>query len=193
VFGLFKPSGPTLSGNKTILKLPLIADYAAWKSLRVESRNELTPFEPRWPQHELTRSAFIARVRQANILAAGGEAFQFLIFNKDCLDLLGGITLGNIRRGAAQTGEIGYWLGTKYCGQGSMHDAVATVLNFAFLNLRLHRVEAACIQINVRSIALLQHCGFHYEGSARNYLEIDGRRQDHHLYACLPHDVSTDQ
>ena len=189
MFGLLKPSGPILEGQNIILRLPAKADFSAWKILRFESRAELTPYEPRWPEHELTRSAYSARVKQAYNLAIEGEAFQFLIFDKRSTTLLGGITLGNIRRGAAQTGEIGYWLGTKFCGQGFMRDAVFTVLKYAFVNLRLHRVEAACIQGNARSVALLQHCGFHYEGSARAYLEIDGRRQDHHLYACLPSDV----
>jgi [ribosomal protein S5]-alanine N-acetyltransferase len=189
VFGLFKPSGPIIEGQKTVLRLPMNGDLTAWKTLRHESRAELKPYEPSWPAHELSRSGFIARVKQAKTLASDREAFQFLIFTKNSSVLIGGITLGNIRRGSAQTGEIGYWLGTKYWGQGYMRDAVLTVLKFAFDNLRLHRIEAACIQSNIRSIALLQHCGFHYEGSARAYLEIDGRRQDHHLYACLPSDV----
>ena len=189
MFGLFKQSGPILEGEKVVLRLPSNADFSIWKSLREESREELTPYEPRWPSYELSRSAFIARVKQAQVLAKENEAFQFLIYAKEGSALLGGITLGNIRRGAAQTGEIGYWLGTKYCRQGYMRDTIFTVLKFAFLNLRLHRVEAACIQSNIRSIALLQHCGFHYEGSARAYLEIDGRRQDHHLYARLASDI----
>ena len=189
MFGLLKSPGPVLSGLITDLRLPVNSDFTVWKSLREKSCAELTRYEPRWPEQELSRSAFNERVKQAKMLAKQNEAFQFFIFAKGGSEFLGGITLGNIRRGAAQTGEIGYWLGTEYCGKGYMRDAVRAVLKFAFLNLRLHRVEAACIQVNTRSIALLQHCGFQYEGSARAYLEIDGRRQDHHLYACLPSDV----
>ena len=189
VFGFFKAQGPVLFGKQIELRLPASRDFSAWQALRQESRGELAPYEPRWASHELTRAAFVSRVRQARSLAGGQEAFQFLIFQQSRETLLGGITLGNIRRGAAQTGEIGYWLGTKFYRLGYMRDAVSTVLNFAFSNLRLHRVEAACIQDNLRSVALLKHCGFHYEGSARAYLEIDGRRQDHHLYACLPSDI----
>jgi [ribosomal protein S5]-alanine N-acetyltransferase len=189
VFGFFKARVPVLTGEKTEIRLPSRQDYLAWQALRQESRAELIPYEPRWATHELSQPTFASRVRQAKLLAEDNEAFQFLIFDKAASMLLGGITLGNIRRGAAQTGEIGYWLGTRHYGQGYMRDAVSTLLKFAFLNLRLHRVEAACIQDNIRSIALLKHCGFHYEGFARAYLEIDGRRQDHHLYACLPSDV----
>jgi [ribosomal protein S5]-alanine N-acetyltransferase len=189
VFGFFKPQGPVIMGKTVKLRLAKAQDFVAWQALRRESRADLKPFEPQWAIHELSRSAFAVRVRQARALAAGNEAFQFLIFQKSNSALLGGITLGNIRRGPAQTAEIGYWLGTKYYGQGYMRDAVCAVINFAFLNLRLHRIEAACIQTNLRSIALLEHCGFHYEGSARAFLEINGHRQDHHRYACLPSDV----
>jgi [ribosomal protein S5]-alanine N-acetyltransferase len=189
VFGFLKARGLVLAGEKTELKLPAAQDFAAWQALRQESRAELTPYEPRWAGHELTHQAFASRVRQAKSLAKDSEAFQFLIFEKNQQTLLGGITLGNIRRGSAQTGEIGYWLGTRFYRQGYMRDAVCTVLNFSFSSLHLHRVEAACIQDNLRSIALLQHSGFHHEGTARAYLEINGRRQDHHLYACLPSDV----
>ena len=189
MFGFGKTQGPQLKSANIVLRLPVQSDFTQWSALRLESRAELTPYEPRWPDHELTRAAFLKRVRQAKFLADEGEAFQFFIFKSNNTALLGGITLGNIRRGAAQTGEIGYWLGTRFCGQGTMRVAVSTVLRHAFTNLRLHRVEAACIETNQRSIALLQHCGFHYEGSARAYLEINGQRQDHHLYACLPSDV----
>jgi ribosomal-protein-alanine N-acetyltransferase len=66
-----------------------------------------------------------------------------------------------------------------------MSDAVVTALRFSFLTLRLHRIEAASIADNHKSVALLQRCGFRHEGTARNYLEINGRRQDHELFACL--------
>ncbi len=193
VFGLFEPHGPVLTGKMIELRLPVAKNYAEWKALRQESRAELTLFEPRWADHELTRTTFIDRVRLAKMLAQTQQSFQFFIFEgPDGTSggaLLGGITLGNIRRGAAQTAEIGYWLGTRHVGKGFMRDAVATLLAFAFSSLHLHRIEAACIQGNARSIALLQHCGFHYEGCARAYLEINGQRQDHHLYACLPTDI----
>jgi [ribosomal protein S5]-alanine N-acetyltransferase len=192
LFGIFKATGPVLQGKSVELRLPAARDFSEWKLLRENSRAELVPFEPNWATHELSRAAFRARAKQARTLAAANEGFQFFIFETSNSALVGGITLGNIRRGAAQTGEIGYWLGTEFRGQGFMREAVSTIQKFAFVNLRLHRIEAACIQTNTKSIALLQHSGFHYEGSARAYLEINGRRQDHHLYACLPNDISGD-
>jgi [ribosomal protein S5]-alanine N-acetyltransferase len=189
MFGLFKPSGPVVRGKSVVLRLPSIGDFEAWSNLRAQSRSELRPFEPRWAEHDLTRSAFAARVRTAARLAEAGDAFSFLIFEAKGEALAGGITLGNIRRGAAQAAEIGYWLGTPFLGRGRMTDAIGAILQFAFTNQRLQRVEAACIQNNARSEAVLLRCGFHHEGLARQYLEIDGRRQDHKLFARLASDA----
>ncbi|MCU0831826.1 MAG: GNAT family N-acetyltransferase [Rhizobiaceae bacterium] len=189
MLGLPWPRGPVLSGQGVMLRLPEKRDHAAWAALRAESEAELRPYEPRWSDTELTKAAFGARVKAAQRLAQDGVSFQFLVFDRRGEPLFGGVTLGQIRRGAAQSAQIGYWLGTRHHGAGHMSDAVVTVLRFAFHTLCLHRVEAACIAGNTKSIALLERCGFTHEGTARAYLEIDGHRRDHELYACLASDV----
>jgi ribosomal-protein-alanine N-acetyltransferase len=55
----------------------------------------------------------------------------------------------------------------------------------------LERIEAGCIPGNMRSIRLLEAIGFRQEGIMRGYLEIDGRRQDHILFAMLRQDFET--
>jgi [ribosomal protein S5]-alanine N-acetyltransferase len=189
VFGFLKAQGPQLSGARVFLRLPANGDFRAWAELRAQSRDELVPFEPRWSAHELTRAAFSARVRVAERLAEDGAGYNFLIFEQPGGVLAGGITLGNIRRGAAQAAEIGYWLGTPFSGRGLMTEAVGAVVHFAFNSQRLQRVEAACIQENTRSETLLKRCGFHYEGVARQYLEINGSRRDHRMHARLATDA----
>jgi ribosomal-protein-alanine N-acetyltransferase len=59
---------------------------------------------------------------------------------------------------------------------------------FSFNNLRIHRLEAACITTNAASIRLLEKSGFQREGYARQYLCINGMWQDHLLYARLRDD-----
>lgn len=189
VFGFLEPKGPVLTGTKTLLRLPKAQDFAQWQTIRLASRAELAQYEPASGQQQLSKPEFALRVKQASVLAKAGQAFQFFIFEKSSLQMLGSLTLGNIKRGASQTGEIGYWLGTSYRKHGYMRDAVSTVIDFSFNTLHLHRIEAACIPSNLRSIALLQFCGFKYEGFARAYLEINGHRQDHNLYARLSSDV----
>ena len=102
--------------------------------------------------------------------------------------MLGGITLSNVRRGVTQSGTIGYWVGEEFTGNGYMTAAVSLLLSWAFNDLNLHRVEAACIPGNGPSRTLLQNCGFTEEGYARNYLRIAGEWQDHVLHAILSTD-----
>src|SRR5918995_247466 len=64
-------------------------------------------------------------------------------------DLVGGLTLANVRRGVAQAGSLGYWMGEPHARRGFMTAAVNALIPFAFGGLRLHRLEAACIPSNV--------------------------------------------
>ena len=84
---------------------------------------------------------------------------------------------------------MGYWIGEPYQRCGLMSDAVRAVVPFAFDILNLHRVEAACLPSNQRSINLLRGCGFTEEGYARRYLKINGVWQDHVLFAILSEDL----
>nr|WP_323748855.1 GNAT family protein [Chelatococcus asaccharovorans] len=66
---------------------------------------------------------------------------------------------------------------------------VRAALRFAFIDLGLQRVEAACLPNNMASIGLLEKAGFQREGYARRYLCIAGVWQDHLLFACLKDDL----
>ena len=102
--------------------------------------------------------------------------------------LMGGLTLGQVRRGVAQTTTLGYWMGKPHAGKGYMAKAVRAAAGFAFQTLRLHRIEAACLPHNTASIRLLEGVGFTREGYARAYLKINGVWQDHVLYGLLEND-----
>jgi ribosomal-protein-alanine N-acetyltransferase len=69
-----------------------------------------------------------------------------------------------------------------------MTAAVNAIVPFAFGTLKLHRVEAACIPANLASVRLLEKAGFTREGFARQYLCINGKWQDHLLFARLKDD-----
>ncbi len=80
---------------------------------------------------------------------------------------------------------LGYWMGVHHAGKGHMLKAVPAVLDFAFHDLKLKRVEAARLPRNITSINLLKKSGFGEEGYAREYLEINNVREDHILFAIL--------
>jgi [ribosomal protein S5]-alanine N-acetyltransferase len=88
--------------------------------------------------------------------------------------LLGAITLDNIRRGPAQAATLGYWIGEIHARQGYMREAIGAVVHYAFRELDLSRVEAACLPENAASRGVLEKAGFKYEGVAQSYLQIAG-------------------
>jgi ribosomal-protein-alanine N-acetyltransferase len=180
---------PAIDGDSVTLRVPQMVDFAEWAALRELSRDFLTPWEPIWPADDLTRGAFRRRVRRYAEDLRADQAYAFFIFRKFDNALVGGLTLANVRRGVAQAGSLGYWMGAPYAGRGHMTSAVLALIPFAFGPLRLHRLEAACIPSNAASIRLLEKTGFVREGVARQYLCINGLWQDHLLYARLEADT----
>jgi ribosomal-protein-alanine N-acetyltransferase len=182
---------PSIAGDGVTLRTPHTPDFSEWAALRDASRDFLTPWEPTWPSDDLTRSAFRRRIRRYTEDLRTDQGYAFLIFRRSDDVLVGGLTLANIRRGVAQAGSLGYWMGLPHIRKGYMTAAVRAVIPFAFGTLRLHRLEAACIPTNAGSIKLLESTGFLREGYAREYLCINGIWQDHLLYARLKDAVAS--
>ena len=176
-----------LETERTVLRLPAHSDYNAWTALRIESRDFLTPWEPVWSADHLSRKSFTNRVYWAARASKGGTALPLFVLRRDGV-LLGAITLDNIRRGPAQTGTIGYWIGKPFARHGFMGEAIGALVHHAFVELDLSRVEAACLPENVASRGVLEKSGFKYEGVAQSYLQINGRWRNHVLYANLRND-----
>ena len=181
---------PAIVGEGVVLRTPQMSDYAEWAALREASREFLAPWEPTWPADDLTRASFRRRVKRYSEDQRADLTYAFFVFRRLDDVLLGGLTLANIRRGCAQAGSLGYWMGASHARRGYMTAAVNAVIPFAFGTLKLHRIEAACIPANTASVRLLEKTGFEREGVARQYLCIDGIWQDHLLYAKLESDPS---
>lgn len=184
----FSEPPPAIVGPGVLLRAPQAADYSEWAALRQESRDFLTPWEPIWPDDDLTRAAFRRRLRRYAEDQRYDQAYPLFLFRSSDGALLGGLTIANVRRGVAQAGSLGYWIGVRFARQGYMTAGVRTVIPFAFRTLNLHRLEAACIPSNTASTRLLEKTGFVREGYARAYLCINGAWQDHLLYARLSDD-----
>ncbi len=178
-----------IRGDGVFLRPAEMRDFDSWARLRERSRQFLVPWEPTWPADDLTRASFRRRLRRHSEEIDNDEAYPFLIFRDGDNVLLGGLTLGQMRRGVAQAATLGYWMGEPFAGKGYMARAVRAAAGFAFATLRLHRVEAACLPHNEASVRLLERVGFQREGYARAYLRINGAWQDHFLFALLETDT----
>ncbi|MEM9736591.1 MAG: GNAT family protein [Pseudomonadota bacterium] len=176
---------PDISTERLVLRPPQMRDHAPWARLRRESRAFLVPWEPAWSRDHLTMRAFRNRVSWAERSIRAGEAWPLFLVNRQTEEILGGVTLSNIRREPAQAGTLGYWIGERHARQGYMAEALGAVRDFAFGPLDLSRLEAACLEENAASRRLLERCRFKYEGVAQAYLQINGRWRNHVLYAAL--------
>ena len=180
-----KDIGTALFGPDIALRTPEMRDYEQWMELRVSSENFLRPFEPAWSADDLTKRSFRKRLDFYNKGQKDGSSWSFFVKSRHDQQLLGSLTLSNIRYGVISSGSLGYWIGQQYARNGHMSEALSVLLPFAFKTLNLHRLEAACLPDNHASIALLQKSGFQQEGVARKYLQINGVWQDHLLFALL--------
>ena len=174
-----------LENGTVMLRLPRQSDHDEWAALRGESRGFLEPWEPTWARDELSAAAWRERLRRYRSDRDNGSALPLLIFDARTGRMAGGITLSNIHHGVAQSAAIGYWMGMRHAGRGLMPSALELVVRHGFGPMRLHRLEAACIPHNIRSVRVLEKTGFAREGLLRSYLKINGVWQDHLLYARI--------
>jgi ribosomal-protein-alanine N-acetyltransferase len=178
-------SGLRIEGQGVVLRPPRASDYSEWRELRARSKDFLQPWEPTWPEDDLSRAAFRRRLSAYSRDREAGVAYPFFVYRASDGVLTGGITLSNIRRGVAQMGSVGYWCGQPHTRQGQTLAAVRALTLFSFRTLALHRLEAACLPHNDASRRLLNQAGFSEEGLASAYLKINGVWRDHVLFGLI--------
>src|SRR6478752_5307148 len=123
---------PVLMGQRVTFRAPRTSDYTAWRDLRRASRDFLRPYEPRWTDSDLGQRVYASRLKRGREEAKAGTDYAFFIFTRSEGELVGGITLSNVRRRAAQFVNLGYWMGHTFAGKGFMTEAVGLVVPFCF-------------------------------------------------------------
>ncbi len=159
-------------------------DVEALTALYVENRQYLAPWQPLRPDAYFTRAGQTAAVDAALADRASGTAVSLVVLGT-LGEVVGTVTLSSIIRGAFQSCSVGYWLAERARGQGLATAAVREAADLAFGDLRLHRIQAETLRHNRRSQRVLERLGFEQYGTARSYLRIAGRWQDHVLYQLL--------
>ena len=177
-----------LIGKKVFLRYPETKDWKEWAELRQKSRKFLQPWEPHWPKNYLTKDFFEQLVNQTHISIKNKTSYIYFIFHRVSKTLVGGINLTNMKNKLYKSITIGYWMGINFAGKGYMQDSIKNVCSFCFDDLKVNRIEAACLPKNIASKMVLIKSGFVIEGYAKKYLEINGKFEDHILLAKLKGD-----
>ncbi len=177
------PVRPVWHDAPVRIRLVQPSDAPALARLVIDNRDFLAPWEPVRGEEYFTEAGQSAGIEESLVRHAAGLVVPYVILDDEAV--VGRINLNNIVRGAFQSASVGYWLSEHVGGRGYVTQAVAEVVDRAFSDLGLHRLEAGTIPDNVRSQAVLTRNGFEQFGYAPRYLSIAGRWQDHLLFQRL--------
>ncbi len=201
-------SGAVREGARVFIRHPRAADEAEFVRVRTASWETLRMWEPTPPgkdEPEPDQSKTFERILWSSNTS---ESQRFFICLKAAEAseastpptgphsanatgtaghalIIGQVSLNHIGYGALMGATAGYWMASAFEGKGLMAEGLSLALDFAFINLKLHRVEANIIPRNTRSIALVERLGFRYEGTATGLVRINGAWEDHARYAML--------
>jgi RimJ/RimL family protein N-acetyltransferase len=143
---------------------------------------EVTRYWSRPPMTHLARARTLVRDIRAGYRS--GDSLQLGVERNSDEILIGTCTLFHFYPNCRRA-EIGYALGSTYWGQGFMHEALQTLLTFAFEDLSLHRLEADIDPRNAASARSLERLGFVWEGHLRERWIVADVISDSDVYGLL--------
>lgn len=169
-----------VTAERVFVRAPRASDEREFLALMRDSRD----FHQRWasaPTDPLRFAAYLEDCRRPDFQA-------FLVCRTADGQIVGFFNLSQITRGSLQSAYLGYAAVAIYARQGYMREGLELVLRAAFVDLRLHRLEANIQPGNVASLALVRGAGFRREGFSPRYLKIGGHWRDHERWALLADD-----
>jgi ribosomal-protein-serine acetyltransferase len=125
-------------------------------------------------------------LRNAYINFLKRESFRFLIFRKDSKDFIGVTSFEGVNWDIPKC-HIGYWINTKYSGNGYMLEAVKGLTELGLNLIKFKRIEIRCESTNFKSRSIPEKLGFELEGILKNEdLSANGSRlTDTCIYAIF--------
>jgi [ribosomal protein S5]-alanine N-acetyltransferase len=172
--------------ERLVLRPPRTGDVVEIRRLLRANNEHLRPWNPAPPPHEDPTS--ITEVSNTVLRNRRdwkhGAGYVFMVAERETPSrFVGKIALSGIMRGAMHGAYLGYWVAAESQGHGVATEAIGAVLDFAFGPANLHRVQAAIMPRNERSLRVVEKLGFRREGVAERYLQIAGKWEDHVLFA----------
>lgn len=173
---------PVILNDQEITLRPLrFRDRVKWNQVRAENREWLSPWEATIPpissESYKELPSYYEMVRILNHEARHGRSLSFALWSEK--NLIGQISLGGIIYGAMRGGHIGYWIDRNFANRGYTTRAVELLTQYAFDELKLHRIEINLRPENASSRRVAEKAGFILEGERPRYLHIDGQWRDH--------------
>jgi ribosomal-protein-alanine N-acetyltransferase len=167
------------------IKLGAVSDAPFLSSFYIKNAAHLAPWEPWRSPGFHARAAWAERLKYREQEQREGRGYYFLAYDDAGEAIIASCSLTGIARGPLEAGYMGYSVDRDYQGRGVMKELCLHVIDYAFDTIQLHRIMANYMPDNERSGNLLKRLGFEREGYAKQYLQINGRWEDHVLTALI--------
>lgn len=169
-----------LKGNNIELKILTPEDSKDVFDYYIRNKEYLEPFEP-----IREKSFYTLEVQTQNLIESykqflNGTNIEFGIYKNK--QFIGKIRLSNVVRGIFKNAFVGYSIDEMEQSKGYMKEALKLVLDYAFEDMELHRIEATTLLDNEKSQRVLISCGFKEVGISEKYLFINGKWRDHKIF-----------
>lgn len=176
--------------TKRLVIRPLeLRDFENWRQAFSSLRPAQTPWdETNWKASELTRAKFKQLLLRQKREMREGSYYNFAVFRADDGIMIGNVSLMEVQRGPHQSAYLGYRILNPFWRQGFATEACRGVIELAFRELKLHRLEAGISPSNRVSLRVARRLGMRREGVTRNRLYLYGAWQDLVLYAVTSED-----
>lgn len=156
---------------------PALAEYYR------RNREAHQPWTPIFPEEFFTERFQREKIAQYMQRHDQGQEYRFALVRAEAI--IGLINLNAVERGPFQNGRFGFSIDAGYESKGIMTSALRRIIEYAFSELGLHRLEANILPHNQRSRRVLEKCGFAKYGFSPRYLQINGAWEDHENYMLL--------
>lgn len=173
----------SISGKRCYLKPFVPEDASDVAELVLVNRDFWSLYEPRHTEaYYSVFTQYNKLVESARLREENKEHF-FGIYDRESEKLIGQISLYNIKPLPFSSCFIGYAMDQRFTGKGIASEAIELIVHFGFYTLHMNRIEAYVSPRNKASIRVLEKAGFLQEGLLKELLFINGRWEDHYLYA----------
>lgn len=173
------------TGDNIYIRLLEVSDAEAMLDLYLRNRDFFQDYSPKKDEVYYTLETQEKLMESYVEGSKKDERYSFGIFLIETDRPIGYIALTEVLRGPLQSCYIGYSLDKQQNGKGYMTEAVKLAVDFAFNELKLHRIEAGVMPHNIRSMRVLEKAGFHKEGIAVKNVKINGQWRDHQILAIV--------
>lgn len=175
--------------DRLILRTLDIEDSELLLNFLQRNKEFLQEWEPLRDNEYYSNESMKSIIERENKNFKDQNSLSLYIFNKNENKIIGNVSLSNIVYGFFLSCYMGYKLDKLENNKGKITEALKKIIEIAFNEYQLHRIEANIIPRNIRSIKVINKLRFIDEGLSKKYLKINRKWEDHKHFVLLNNKV----